>query len=116
MQSNELKDLVLEALEDIKGEDIVCLDVTGQTDVADYMIVASGKTNRQVKALANNVAEKAREAGIRPLGVEGLETSEWVLLDLTDVLLHVMLPKAREFYDLERLWSMRPDQHEGANE
>ena len=87
-----------------------------QTDVADYMVVASGNTNRQVKALIDNVSEKAKAKGVKPIGVEGLETAEWVLLDLTDVLVHVMLPAVREFYDLERLWSMTPGQHEGANE
>lgn len=117
MQSSEaLRDLVVDALEDIKGTDIVTLDVGEQTDVADYMVVASGNTNRQVRALIENVIEKAKAAGIRPLGVEGMDTSEWVLLDLADVVVHVMLPKVRDFYDLERLWSMTPDQHEGQGE
>lgn len=116
MQSSELKDLVIEALEDIKGHDIKCLDVTGQTDIADYMIVVSGNTNRQVKALADNALEAAKAAGVKPVGVEGMDQSEWVLLDLADVLVHVMLPKVRDFYDLERLWSMTPSQHEEANE
>ena len=76
------------------------------TSVTDYMIVASGTSNRHVRALANNVADKAREAGHRPIGIEGEEGGEWVLLDLQDALVHVMLPKVRDFYNLEKLWSL----------
>ena len=78
------------------------------TTVTDYMIVASGTSNRHVKALVDNVTEKAREAGVRPIGVEGEAGGEWVLLDLQDALVHVMLPKVREFYNLEKLWSITP--------
>ena len=108
MNSEQLSDLVVEALEDIKGKDIVKLDVRDMTTVTDYMIVASGTSNRHVQALAENVAEKAREAGHKPIGVEGEEGGEWVLLDLQDALVHVMLPKVREFYNLEKLWSLGP--------
>jgi ribosome-associated protein len=114
MESNALKDLAVDALDDIKGIEIVALNVEGQTDIADHMVVASGSTSRQVKALADSVIEKAKAAGVRPLGVEGQETSEWVLIDLGDVIVHVMLPKVREFYDLERLWSLSPNKDEGA--
>ena len=113
MQSNDLKDLIIAALEDVKAQDIECLDVTSMTDISDYMVVASGTSNRQVKALANNVVDEARLVGIKPLGIEGQEDGEWVLIDLTDVIVHVMLPKVRDFYDLERLWSMTPGQSEG---
>jgi ribosome-associated protein len=113
MLNVELKELVIEALEDIKGEDIVCLDISELTDISDYMIVVSGASNRQVKALVNNVIEEARSIGVKPLGIEGQEQGEWVLIDLTDVIVHVMLPSVRDFYDLERLWSMSPDQTEG---
>jgi len=106
MNSEELSELVVEALDDIKGQDIVKLDVRDLTTVTDYMIVASGTSNRHVQALVDNVAEKAREAGYKPIGVEGEEGGEWVLLDLQDALVHVMLPKVREFYNLEKLWSM----------
>ena len=116
MDSKDLKELVVDALEDIKGLEIACLDVGEQTDVADFMVVASGNTNRQVKALADNVIEKAKEQGVRPLGVEGQEDSEWILIDLADVVVHVMLPKVREFYDLERLWSVTPGQPEGRSD
>ncbi len=110
--SEALKDLVLDALDDIKGNEIVSLDVEGQTDIADFMVVASGTTNRQVKALSDNVVVKAKAAGYTVNSVEGDDTSEWVLIDLGDVICHVMLPKVREFYDLERLWSVGPKQQD----
>ena len=108
MNSSELTDLVIEALDDVKAKDISRLDVRDMTTVTDYMIVASGTSNRHVKALVDNVADKAREAGHRPIGIEGEDGGEWVLLDLQDVLVHVMLPKVREFYNLEKLWSIAP--------
>jgi len=108
MNSEQLSDLVVEALEEMKAIDIVKLDVRNLTSVTDYMIVASGRSNRHVKALTDAVAEKSREAGHRPAGVEGEEGSEWVLLDLHDTLVHVMLPRVREFYNLEKLWSLSP--------
>ena len=106
MNSKQLSALVIEVLDDTKATDIIRLDVRDMTSVTDYMIVASGTSNRHVKALANNVADKAREAGHRPMGIEGEEGGEWVLLDLQDALVHVMLPKVREFYNLEKLWSL----------
>lgn len=108
MSSKELSELVVAALDDVKAQDIVVLDVRDQTTVTDFMIVASGTSNRHVKALADAVAEKAGQAGHRPVGIEGAEGSEWVLLDLQDALVHVMLPRVREFYNLEKLWSLRP--------
>ncbi|MBQ75604.1 MAG: ribosome silencing factor [Gammaproteobacteria bacterium] len=110
MLNVELKELVVRALEEVKGEEIVCLDISELTDIADFMIVASGNSSRHVKALVNSVVEEAKHAGTKPLGVEGLEQSEWALIDLADVIVHVMLPKVRDFYDLERLWSMKPGQ------
>ncbi len=110
--SEALKDLVLDALDDIKGNEIVSLDVEGQTDIADFMVVASGTTARQVTALSDNVVVKAKAAGYPVNSVEGDDTSEWVLIDLGDVICHVMLPKVREFYDLERLWSVGPKQQD----
>ncbi len=108
MNSDELSNLVIGALEDVKARNIVKLDVRDMTTVTDYMIVASGTSSRHVKALVDNVAEKAKEAGHRPIGVEGEDGGEWVLLDLQDALVHVMLPKVREFYNLEKLWSIAP--------
>ena len=109
MPNVKLRDVVIEALEDKKGMDIQCLDVLNQTDITDYMVVASGSSNRQVKALANNVIDQARAIEVKPYGIEGMEQGEWVLIDLVDVVVHLMLPKVREFYDLERLWSMTPN-------
>ena len=108
MNSEQLSELVVDALEEVKGQDIVRLDVRDLTTVTDYMVVASGTSNRHVRALAEAVAEKSKAAGHRPIGVEGEEGSEWVLLDLGDTLVHVMLPRVREFYNLEKLWSISP--------
>jgi len=116
MDSPALKDLVIDALEDVKGHEIVVLDVQGQTDIADYMVVASGATARQVKALVNSVLDKAKAQNVHIVGVEGQDTGEWILVDLADVIVHVMLPKVREFYELERLWSIGPkDKEDGSD-
>jgi len=96
--------LAVAALEDLKGQDITTIDVQGKTSVTDYMIIASGSSSRHVKSLAENVLEKAKEQGVRPLGSEGLDGGEWALLDLGDVVVHVMQVPTRQFYDLERLW------------
>jgi ribosome-associated protein len=116
MLNIELKDLVIQALEDVKGQEIVCMDVSELTDITDFMVVASGNTNRQVKALVNNVVEDAKKSGVIPIGVEGQEQGDWVLIDLADVIVHVMLPKVRQYYDLERLWSMTPSKSEEISE
>ncbi|MDX1480590.1 MAG: ribosome silencing factor [Woeseiaceae bacterium] len=108
MDSSKLSELVIDALESVKAKDITRLDVSDMTTVTDYMVVASGTSNRHVKALADTVAEKAREAGHKPAGIEGEDGGEWVLLDLGDVLVHVMQPRVREFYNLEKLWSLKP--------
>ncbi len=105
-ESTDLKQLVIDALEDLKGNDIQCLDVRNQTDIADYMIIVSGTSSRHVGALVNNVVVEAGAAGMKPHGVEGQESGEWILIDLVDVVVHVMNPEAREFYDLERLWTL----------
>ena len=116
MNSEQLSDLVIEALEDGKGTDIVRLNVRKMTTVTDYMVVASGTSNRHVKALAEAVAVKSKAAGHRPSGIEGESGSEWVLLDLGDTLVHVMLPRVREFYNLEKLWSLSPIKDRAATE
>lgn len=104
MQSKEIVDIVVLALEDLKGKDIVVIDVHEKTSVTDFMIVATGGSSRQVKALADNVREKVKEQGLSPLGMEGLENGEWALVDLGGVVVHVMQQEPRSFYDLERLW------------
>ena len=107
MQSNRLRQLAVDALEDLKAVDILELDVRKLSNFTDYMIIASGRSARQVAALAENVVVKAKQAGEPPLGVEGMRAGEWVLVDLGDVVVHVMQPEVREFYQLEKLWSTR---------
>ncbi len=106
MKVDELKALVINALEDLKGKDIVTLDVRKLTGVTDYMVICTGTSNRQVKSLADNVVMEAKKAGVPARGVEGADAGEWVLVDFGDVVVHVMLLATRDFYDLERLWSM----------
>ena len=96
--------VVHEALLDVKAKDILAIDVSLISNVADAIVIASGTSTRHIKALADNVAEEARKAGFRPLGVEGERDAEWILIDLGFVVVHVMLPTARKFYDLESLW------------
>ncbi|MGH8566616.1 MAG: ribosome silencing factor [Gammaproteobacteria bacterium] len=104
MQSENLRDVALAALDEIKAIDVRVLDVRPLTDITDFMIIASGRSNRQVRALADEVVEQATLRGMRPLGVEGQEQGEWVLVDLGDVVVHVMQPATRDFYQLEQLW------------
>ena len=102
--------VVHEALEDVKAKDILAIDVSLISNVADAIVIASGTSTRHIKALADNVAEEARKAGFRPLGVEGERDAECILIDLVFVIVHVMLPTARRFYDLESLWRAAPEE------
>jgi len=106
MTIDELKQLAIDALEDLKAEDITVLDVQGKTTVTDWLIIATGSSSRHVKSMANNVAVEAKNAGETPLGKEGEVEGEWVLVDLGDVVVHVMQRQVREYYDLESLWSL----------
>ncbi len=106
MQAEELRDLVIKTLEDLKARDIKVLDVRGKTSITDIMIIASGTSGRHVKSTAEAVAFQAKLAGVPPIGTEGVQDGEWALVDLNDVVVHVMQPKVRDFYQLERLWSM----------
>jgi ribosome-associated protein len=108
MKEEELVQLVISALEDLKAEDIRVLDVRHLTSVTDLMVIASGRSTRQVKALASNLVEKAKSQGVQPMGVEGDNVGEWVLVDLVDVVVHIMLPEVRDFYNLEKLWTTVP--------
>jgi ribosome silencing factor RsfS/YbeB/iojap len=100
--------LVVAALDDMKAQNVKVLDVRKQTDVTDTLVLASGTSDRHVRSIADRVIEKAKAAGHRPLGVEGERDGEWVLVDLQDVIVHVMLPRVREFYGLEKLWEAPP--------
>lgn len=106
MLIEELRDLVINVLEDMKAQDITVIDVCGKTSITDIMILASGTSDRHVKSLAEAVAFQAKSAGEAPLGMEGIEQGEWALVDLNGVVVHVMLPKVRDFYQLERLWNV----------
>ncbi len=101
-----LKSVVLDALDDMKAIEVKVLDVRGLTDIADYMVIASGTSDRHVRSVAQRVVEKTKEAGFRPHGLEGLQDGDWVLIDLHEYIVHVMLPRVREFYGLEKLWDM----------
>lgn len=107
--SEALKSLAVAALEDMKAVNLVVLDVGHLTDVMEYLIVVSGTSNRHVKSLAENVVVESKKAQIPPLGVEGQDAGEWVLVDLGGVVIHVMLPATRAFYDIERLWSVKAE-------
>lgn len=117
MQTEQIKELVVNALEDMKAKDITLLDVHQRTSVTDWMVIATGTSSRHVTAAAANVEEKAKHAGLKPAGTEGRSASDWVLIDLVDVVVHVMTDQARHFYDLERLWgepSSSQEQNPGA--
>ena len=101
-----LKAVVINALDDMKALEIKVLDVRGLTDVADTMVIASGTSDRHVRSVAQKLVEKTKAAGFRPHGVEGQQDSDWVLIDLNEMIVHVMLPRVREFYGLEKLWDM----------
>jgi ribosome-associated protein len=100
----QLQELVIDALEDFKALDIQQIDVSGQSPLTDLFVIASGSSLRHIKSMAENLIVKAKEAGCQPLGVEGDRQSEWVLVDLNDIIVHLMLPQTRAFYNLEKLW------------
>lgn len=104
MDSKQLLAFALDKIDDMKARDVVQLDVTGSSDVTDYMIVCSGTSRRHVLSIADNLAKEARHAGEEPLGYEGQSDGEWALVDLGDVIVHVMQDQARSYYDLEKLW------------
>lgn len=112
MELNELKKLVINALEDIKAVNITVLDVAHLTSITDLMIICSASSNRQAKALANNVIDTVKKAGCKPLSVQGEEQGDWILLDLGDIVVHIMQQESRDFYQLEKLWTITSDLRE----
>jgi len=110
MDIRKLQKIVVSALEDIKGKDIEVINTTKLTSMFDRLVIATGDSNRQVKALARNVQEKVREAGGEIISVEGEDAGEWVLVDIGDLVVHVMQPAVRAYYNLEELWQVTPAQ------
>lgn len=106
---DQLRDLVISSLEDFKAIDIQQIDVSGQNPLTDMFVIASGNSTRHIKSMAENLVMKSKAAGSPPLGVEGQAQAEWVLVDLNDVIVHLMLPKTRAFYNLEKLWEASKD-------
>ncbi len=113
MDIRKLQRIVVNALEDIKGKDIEVINTRRLSDMFARVVIATGDSNRQVRALAKNVADKVREAGGEVIGIEGEDGGEWVLVDLGEIVLHVMQPKARAYYDLEALWQVKPKRPAG---
>lgn len=109
MNSQQVIDLAVQALEDMKGIDLIVIDIVGKSSIADAMIVVTGTSQRHVRSLAESVRLSAKEANHPPLGIEGADSSDWVLVDLGDVIVHVMTEEKREFYSLEKLWSVGSD-------
>ena len=112
MKVEELRDFVVETLEDMKARDLSVIDVRGKTSITDFMVIASGTSDRHVKAIAEAVAFRAKQKGCPPMGQEGVRDGEWALIDLNGVVVHVMQSKVRDFYQLERLWSVDPAEAE----
>jgi len=115
LTSDQLRDLVISSLEDLKAIDIQQVDVSGQNPLTDLFVIASGNSSRHVKSMAEKLVVKAKAAGCQPLGVEGERQAEWVLVDLNDVIVHLMLPQTRAFYNLEKLWEASSLQRSSAS-
>lgn len=114
MTSEQLKDLALTAIEDLKGQDVVVLDVKKQADFTDYMIVVSGTSDRHLKAMSNEVFIQTKRAGFPALNVSGEDSRDWILVDLGDVVVHLMKPETRQLYEIEKLWSLTPSNRDNA--
>ena len=110
LSADQILEIAVESLEDIKGDNITVLNVSELTDMMDYMVICTGTSKRHVNSLGQNVIEHAKSKGLQPLGSEGRDMgSDWVLVDLYDVVVHVMTEQARSFYDLEKLWDIKPE-------
>ena len=115
LTTDELQQLVISSLEDYKAVDILVVDVSGKNPLTERMVIASGNSTRHVKSMAENLVVGAKAKGNRPLGVEGAGEGEWVLVDLNDVIVHLMLPRTRAFYNLEKLWEASADHRSGVS-
>lgn len=115
LNTAELEELVVSALEDFKALDIIVIDVSGQSPLTERMVIASGNSTRHVKSMAENLVVKSKEKGNPPLGIEGQQEGEWVLVDLNDVIVHLMLPQTRAFYNLEKLWEASSKHRSGVS-
>ncbi|MEC5342200.1 ribosome silencing factor [Brenneria populi] len=104
MQSQALQDFVIDKIDDLKGQDIVALNVQGKSSITDYMIICTGTSTRHVASIADHVVQASRAAGLIPFGVEGENVADWVVVDLGDVMVHVMQEESRQLYELEKLW------------
>ena len=113
LTTDQLQQLVVSSLEDFKANDILVIDVSGKSPLTERMIIASGNSTRHVKSMAENLLVKAKAVGNPPLGIEGAREGEWVLVDLNDVIIHLMLPQTRAFYNLEKLWEASADHRSG---
>jgi len=113
LTTDQLQQLVVSSLEDFKASDILVIDVADRNPLTERMIIASGNSTRHVKSMSENLLVKAKAAGRIPLGVEGAREGEWVLVDLNDVIVHLMLPQTRAFYNLEKLWEASADHRSG---
>jgi ribosome-associated protein len=116
MEIRKLQKIIVAALEDIKGKDIEVINTAKVSSMFDCVVIATGESNRQVRALARNVSEKSREAGAEVISMEGEDSGEWVLVDLGDIVVHVMQPTVRQYYNLEELWQTTPAQRRKAAE
>ena len=113
LTTDQLQKLVVSSLEDFKALDILVIDVSGKSPLTERLVIASGNSTRHVKSMSENLIVKAKAVGCPPLGVEGAREGEWVLVDLNDVIVHLMLPQTRAFYNLEKLWEASADRRSG---
>ena len=110
LSSKQLLKLILESLDNDKGIDIISIDLIGRSSIADYMVVVSGNTVRQVTAMANNLIKKYKEMGLRLPSPEGMSNGDWVLIDAKDILIHIFRPEVRDFYSLEKMWVKKQEE------
>ena len=107
-EPEDVRQIVERSLDDDKAEEVVAIDLAGKTSIADYMVIASGRSTRQVGAMAEHLMQKLSQAGVKSVRVEGMPQNDWVLIDAGDVVVHLFRPEVRAFYNIEKMWSMEP--------